>query len=66
LTALKIKTSGEKYSDAYLVLSNNYIYAYPKTASVNPDFKLYIKDAFIEDQTSIYKRPILFVKNKFG
>jgi len=48
---VKIKTSGEKFSDAYLILANNYIYAYPLISSVNPDLKLFIKDAFIEDQT---------------
>lgn len=66
LTSVKIKTSGEKFSDAYLVLSNNYIYSYPLVNSVNPEIKLFIKDAIIEDLTSVLKWPTLHIENKFG
>lgn len=49
MTAVKIRTAGEKYSDAYLVLSNNYIYSYPLVNSVSPEIKFFIKDAIVED-----------------
>lgn len=49
VTAAKLKTAGEKFSDAYIILSNNYLYSYPLLNSVNPEIKLFIKDAIIED-----------------
>ena len=66
VTAAKLKTAGEKFSDAYLILSNNYLFSYPLLNSVNPEIKLFLKDAIIEDQTHKFKKSTLFIENKFG